>query len=113
MNNNRLSTTLSEGDKIVDRTQLLMEIEELLTRPTNYEYRDDGRIFIISEQRFLTQGGGSRKGVELLYPDGTLIQIFKADCAKFLGLGKQTISSKLQKGEGVKYNNQLCILRNV
>ena len=74
-----------------------------------------GRIFIISEQKFLAQGGGTRKGVELVYPDGTLIQIFKsqADCAKFLGLGKQTISSKLQKGEGVKYNNQLCILRNI
>lgn len=111
MNNNRLSTR----GNVHDRTELLTKIEELLSKPSNYEYRNDGKFFIISEQRFLPQGGGTKKGVELIYPDGTLIKTFKSlgDCAKFLVLDKRIISSKIQKGDGVNYNNQLCILRNI
>lgn len=111
MNNNRLSTR----GNVQDRTELLTKIEELLSKPSNYEYKNDGKLWIISEQRFLPQGGGIKKGVELLYPDGTLIQTFKsqADCAKFLVLDKRIISSKIQKGDGVNYNNKLCILRNI
>lgn len=65
--------------------------------------------------KILASRWGIKKGVELLYPDGTLIQTFKsqADCAKFLVLDKRIISSKIQKGDGVNYNNQLCILRNI
>ena len=113
MNNHRLSSK-SENKK-VDRAILLTEIDNLLSKPSNLEYQDDGRIYIISEQRFLVQGGGSRRKVELLYPEGTLIQTFKsqADCAKFLGISTQTISAKLQKGERVNYNNQSCIIRKI
>jgi hypothetical protein len=96
MNNHRLSS--KSRNKKVDRAILLTEIDNLLSKPSNLEYQDDGRIYIISEQRFLVQGGGSRRKVELLYPEGTLIQ---------------TISAKLQKGERVNYNNQSCIIRKI
>lgn len=58
MNNNRLSTSsLSKGDsaqeKLIHRAQLIADITELLNRPSNYERRQDGRIWIKSEGKYM------------------------------------------------------------
>ncbi len=56
--------------------------------------------------------GGTKKGVELIYPDGTLIKTFKSqgDCAKFLVLDKRIISSFSSLNE--LFYHFVCILSN-
>ena len=45
MNAKRLSNSKS---KLVSREELLTKIEELLSLPSNYEIKEEGRIWVIS-----------------------------------------------------------------
>ena len=78
MNNNRLSTS---GLPRVDRAHLQIEIDKLLSGPSNLEEKEDGRIFIKSLNRYLSTSAEIR--VELQDENGNAIKIFDsaADCA--------------------------------
>lgn len=58
MNNNRLSTSSKPR---IDRAELIIDLNNLLSLPSNYEYKEDGKIFIISENRYLTGGRRVKK----------------------------------------------------
>lgn len=117
MNNNRLST--SREKPVADRDLLLADIDKLLSRSSNFENMEDGRIFILSEGRYLKRGkgkeGGKAKKVVLLSPEQTVIKTFKSlsDCAKFLGFPLSTVSYKLRKNQPIKFQNKLCLLNRV
>ncbi len=52
MNSYRLTTN---SNTKVDRALILSKIAGLLSKPANYEIAKDGRTWIISEQRYLTE----------------------------------------------------------
>lgn len=99
INNNRLSNS---GKPVINRMKLIKDISNLLSLPSNYEIdKQNGKIFIISEQKYL--GEGKSKAVALVASDST-VNTFKSltDCAKFLGISTQTVNSKLLSGLPVK-----------
>jgi hypothetical protein len=111
MNNNRLSTADKPG---VDRAQLLLKIDELLSLPidTNYEIID-GKTFIKSLNRFRIDQGSV--AVELVEDSGNIIQSFNSyiDCAKFLGVTGTTISNRAKKGTQFKFKGKSAYIRKV
>jgi hypothetical protein len=109
MNNNRLST--SAKPKIV-RDELLADIANLLSKPSNYKRGADGRVLVVSEGKFR---GGKRIGVEIIYPDGKIAKSFKSgsECAKFLGLPLGTFFFKLDNNKSVIFDNKECNLKRV
>jgi len=114
MNNNRLSTS---GKPAIDRDILMRDIAKLLSK-SNYVVKEDGRIWIISQNKYLAQSsgsGGKRKGVALLSPEGTIIKTFYSltECGNFLGVTRKTITNKLAKGQAVLFDERLCSLQYV
>lgn len=113
MNDNRLSTS---GKPLVDRDLLKASINKLLSiSPAVYEIKQDGRIWDISKNRFIGTKTGIRQPVQLISPDGEIIQTFttRAACGKFLGFSTTTIRSKLDKNEPVLFEGKLYSLRKV
>ena len=91
MNLKRLSTN-PDCDLIVKRKVLQDKIYKLLNSPSNLERKENGRIFIISQNRYLNEGA---KAVQLIDNKGNIINTFhsKADCAKFLGVSSTTVAN--------------------
>lgn len=109
MNNSRLST--SDSPK-VDRASLLSKIELLLNGPSNLEERE-GRIFIKSLNRFRSE----RKSIaiELQDEEGNIIKSFEsiADCVKFLGLGRNLVYKRYQKGQPMLFGGKVVYMKKV
>ncbi len=113
-NSRRLST---RGNTKVDRVCLYAKIEELLGGPSNYEVKEDGRVYIRSLNRYAT--GGKRKPLSLILEDknGSIIHTFKTrnECAKFLGVDPVTVSRKFRTGSRASspflFKNQLVYLK--
>ena len=107
MNSRRLSTN---DLKIVDRALLYTQIEKLLKGPSNYENKEDGRVYIISLNKFHT--GGTRKPLILTLKDsnGCVISTFstRSECAKFIGVSDKTVTIRMQKGEVFLFKGQ-CV----
>ena len=82
MNNDRLSTALKPSPN-KEWSVLQLEIDNLLSGPSNYEVKKDGRIFIISENRFLPMR--TRIWMEHHDENGNIINTFGslAHCVKF------------------------------
>lgn len=116
MNSNRLSTSGKLIPKI-DRDLLLSDIAKFLTKSSNYEYRENGSIWIISENRYLggSKEGGRKKVVALLSSGGTILKYFDSvtECAKILGIPRSTLSGKLQKNQFILYENEKCLIVKV
>ena len=112
MNNNRLSTS---GQPQIVRVKLIADIINLLSMPSNYEYRDDGKVWNIHKNKFTNIEGGKRKAVALLSLDGTIIETFKSktDCGNFLGISITAVSKRLVKGKPFLYKDKLCLLNQV
>ena len=91
MNNNRLSTSSSQP--IIDRGSLLVEVNQLLNGPSNFELRND-RKWIISLKKYYHS---SRKNISVVVVDenGNTLHSFDslADCGKFLNVDSSTISN--------------------
>jgi hypothetical protein len=106
INKNRLSTS---GKPIVDRALLYADINKLLSIPSNYEDREDGKIWIRSEKKYL---GEKAKGVEVISFDGLILKTFNSisECAKFLGLSQQTLSYRLKQNNPCEalFENKSC-----
>ena len=111
MNNNRLSTSNSKQDspqgKLINRAELIADITKLLSKPSNYELRQDGRIWIKSESKYMRDTKST--SVELIYSD-VIVETFHSltDCAKFLGVSRPTVSTRLAKGQSFIFQNKLC-----
>lgn len=82
MNSNRLSSK-SRSTPVIDRALLQIEIEKLFTEGSNFEEKEDGRIFIKSLNRFFPP---ANIGVEVKDKDGLVLNTFASlsDCAKIL-----------------------------
>ena len=109
MNNRRLSTA---GRPAVDRASVDADILRLLSRPSNYEKREDG-IWIISENKYLK--GGKSKPILLIDQKGSILYSFYSvtDCAKFLGKSRQTIYKWIQDSRTFLFKNKLVSFKKV
>jgi hypothetical protein len=112
MNIKRLSTNPAHHS-IVKREVLYGKIDKLLNSPSNLERREDGRIFIISENRFFNEGA---KLVQLLDNEGNILNTFtsRADCGKFLDVSNTTVANWLAKdNHRFMYKGKLVYLQIV
>lgn len=84
MNSNRLSSKL-RSTPVIDRALLQIELDKFLKEGSNFEEKEDGRIFIKSLNRFLPP---ANIGVEVKDKDGLVLNTFASlsYCAKFLGV---------------------------
>nr|QDG01244.1 LAGLIDADG endonuclease [Scytalidium sp.] len=109
-NNNRLSTSLDYV--VVDREQLLAEVNELLKGPSNFEIRN-GRKFVISLNKYYHS---SRLNVCVIIVDenGNKLHSFDslADCAKFLKVDPSTISKRKSKNIPFILDNRTVYIKN-
>jgi hypothetical protein len=76
MNNCRLSSSRSKGIASVDRALLQIEIDKLLNGPSNFEEREDGRIFIKSLNKYYSDR--IKIKVELKDEDGNTLNTFES-----------------------------------
>ena len=99
MNNCRLSSSRSKGIASVDRALLQIEIDKLLNGPSNFEEREDGRIFIKSLNKYYSDR--IKIKVELKDEDGNTLNTFEsiADCAKYLGITSMTVAKRIKTGK--------------
>jgi hypothetical protein len=83
---NRLSTTKKEA---IDLDLLTKDINSLLSRPSNLEIREDGRIFIKSLNRY-KPGVSKNRRIKVKLQDELGIILKKFDtiksCAEYLGV---------------------------
>ena len=110
MNNKRLSTNLSHNSP-VDRVQLYAEINKLLAAPSNFEVKEDGRIFIKSLNKYYSPRENIK--VKLANKDGLIVNTFNSivDCAKFLGIYPAMVKRRLVKSEPVLFNDKLLYIK--
>lgn len=105
MNSKRLST--NDLDR-VDRALLNTQIEKLLNGPSNFEIKEDGRVYIISLNKYLT--GGIRKPLLLTLKDsnGSVISTFstRGECAKFLGVSAKIVTARVQGEKAFLFKGQ-------
>jgi hypothetical protein len=96
MNNNRLSTRRSA---LADRAALDSDIKKLLEGPSNFEVKEDGRIFIKSLNKYYSNKAKIR--LELVDDSGGIMKSFDsaADCARYLGISPMTVGQRLRKGK--------------
>jgi len=108
MNSRRLSTNTvgKEAELVVDRKFLDVEIDKLLRAPSNFEIKENGRIWIKSLNRYYSDGNKIK--VHLKDENGLLISTFSsiASCAKFLDIHPATAKSRLQRNKPVLFNNK-------
>lgn len=105
MNNNRLSTL----NKLrVDRALLFSRVDQLLQGPSNYEERE-GKIWVISENKFLSKRG-SAFAVEILDAKTELsIKTFDTlrACGEFIGKSLYMVRKELVRGEPISWGTSL------
>lgn len=111
MNNNRLST--SKTYQKVDRKELYLKINELLSIPSNYE-NIEGRRFIRSLNRY--EFTGKTAGfVEVTNSQGSVIfsSDSRASCAKFLSVSQRTVGRRIEDGNSLDFKGELIFIRGV
>lgn len=108
MNNNRLSTS---NNPIVDKEELNIKVQTFLHKPSNLELRD-GRMWIVSEERFQSEGGKS-KALELRDDQGNLVKAFVsiAECGRYLSISPTTVNKFIKKGDFFTYTNKNVIIK--
>lgn len=116
INSNRLST-LGKLLPEVDMDLLISDIAKLLSRSSNFEYRENGRVWIVSENRYPggSKEGGKKKIVALLSTEGLILKylVSVTECAKSFDIPRSTFSVKLQKNQPIMYKNQRCLVQKV
>lgn len=113
MNNRRLSSSSSFKNQEGARALLQLEIDKLLSAPSNFEVREDGKIFIKSLKRYYFRGASI--STQLQDVNGVVIETFKslADCVKYLGISRAQATKKLHKNEPILFNSQLLYIKKV
>ena len=114
MNNKRL-TTNRESEEIVsvDKNLLLEKIENLLAKPSNFEVKEDGRIFRISENKYYSNKNKLQVTVERL--DGTILHTFDSikECLEKLNISKSLYYDRLNKGLPLDIEGELLYIKSV
>ena len=108
MNNNRLTTRRSD---LVDRAALDCDIKRLLEGPSNFEIKEDGRIFIKSLNKYYNSKAKIR--LDLINMTGDIIKSFdsSSDCAKSLNVSPMTVSLRLRNGKPFLFNDKLIYIK--
>ena len=112
MNNKRLTTNRESEETVsVDRNLLLEKIENLLAKPSNFEVKEDGRIFIISENRYYSNKNKLQVTVERL--DGTILHTFDSikECLEKLNISKSLYYDRLNKGLPLDIEGELLYIK--
>lgn len=109
MNSRRLSTLKLPT---VDTACLDADILGLLSKPSNYDKREDG-VWIRSENKFLICGVVI--AVQLLDQNGSILHSFDSitDCAKFLEKPRQTVSKWAQDSRTFLFKDNPVSLKKV
>jgi len=95
MNNNRLSTN-EISNNYQDNLLLRVEVAKLLEQPSNYKISEDGRLFIVSLNRYRVNNKANT--VQLVeVSSGDTIAIFNSvkSCAKYLGVALSTVQRRI------------------
>ena len=89
MNNYRLSTNKNTSENTVDRLCLQEKINKLLSKPSNFEIKEDGKIIIKSLNRYY-YNNTKPVGVELQNENGLVVKTWNSitECAKNLNMSK-------------------------
>nr|ATI20244.1 NADH dehydrogenase subunit 5 [Juglanconis oblonga] len=115
MNNNRLSTfSNKEGGTLDNQSPLLqVEIENLLSLPSNYEVQSDGRILIKSLNKYYSSRASTP--IQLQDEKGRVVETFDSlsDCAKYLNRSRSGLDLILRKDRGVLFEGKLLFLKKV
>lgn len=108
MNNNRLSSKL-RLNPLTDRALLQIEVYKLCMEGSNFEEKEDGRIFIKSLNRFFPT---AKTGVEVKDKDGLILNTFASlsGCAKFLGVSRSTVTTRLRESKPLLVNGKLLYI---
>lgn len=108
MNKFRLS---SSGSPLVDRKGLNEEIKKRLEESV-YEIKENGRIWIKSENRYMN-AGGARKEVQMVSTKGDILQIFKSnsEAAKILGVSRGTVQNRIKSSQVFSFENKDVYLK--
>lgn len=108
MNNNRLSTS---NQPLIVRDELNLKIQTLLNKPSNFELRE-GRVWIISEARFQSEGGKS-KALELWDDLGNLVNTFKSisECGRYLSISPTSVTRLIKKADFFSHNNKNIVIK--
>lgn len=110
MNNNRLTTSRS-STPVRDRAVLDSDIKKLMQGPSNFEVKEDGRVYIKSLNKYYSDKAKIR--LELIDGSGGVIKSFAsaADCAKYLRVSPMTVSQRLRKDKPFLFNNKLVSIK--
>jgi hypothetical protein len=73
INNQRLSTNPGGSALLVNRELLLSKISQLLSQPSNFELKEDGKIFIKSLNRYY-YNNTIRLSIEMLDESGSVVK---------------------------------------
>jgi|ERR1044071_2230062 hypothetical protein len=111
MNSNRLSSK-SRSTPTIDRALLQIEVDKLLGEGSNFEEKEDGRIFIKSLNRFLPT---PNVRVGLKDKDGLLLATFDSlsGCARYLDLSRSTVTRRLRDREPILVDGKLMYICNM
>lgn len=109
MNSRRLST--SPDFKVVDRAQLYADINRMLSGPSNYDNKEDGKVWVISENKYLP---ARRQLVQLVDNKGNVLKTFLsiASCSEFLGLTKQVLY-RLNHNKPIIFENKEVFIKKL
>ena len=109
MNTIRLSINLP----FVPIKDIEMRINNLLNAPSNYKLSENGKVFIISEGRFLRERGNIE--IELYTEDKILVKLFKSikDSAKYFNTSERTINRRLDSRDLFVYEGQKFFIKRV
>lgn len=107
MNLKRLSTNPHQ----IDRAELDNKIALLLKSPSNFETKEDGRIFIKSLNKYYNSGNSIK--VQIVDKDGLILSSFKSirGCAAYLGITPQLAKTRIISQEAVLFNNNNVYIR--
>lgn len=110
MNNNRL-TSNGSSISVEDKAVLNSNIEKLMQGPSNFELKEDGRIFIKSLNKYYSNKIKIR--LELMDEKGRIIKSFSSadDCAKYLMVSPMTITLRLRKDKPFLFDNKMVSLK--
>jgi uncharacterized iron-regulated protein len=97
----------------VNRILLQKDIDRLLTEPSNFEVREQGRVWIKSLNRY--QSTAKKIGLVLLDEKGLVLNSFDSvsSCSDFLGISRKTIMKRLSENKAVSFYNKIVYIKKV
>ncbi len=116
MNNNRL---FSKNRLIIDRNLLLNNIADLFNEPSNFKLQDDGRILIVSQNKYYSVACFRRLGnhvkIRVENLNNEVLYTFDSikDCLETLKISKSQFYSSLGKKGLIHVNGEPLIIKRV